>query len=480
MNNLTEDKDEVMLGSSPTTASVGDLEKERTAPSQRLSVPVFDQPVILKQSSRWSRGIVWSLISVATLTVIWSAFARIERAVPAAGKLEPNGRVQEVKAPVGGVAAEVLVSEGQPVKKGDLLIRLDPRLTQSQQQSSQQIRDSLVKENQLYRAVMVNVAKPNAQKLNLSSELVSQLQVGSSTAFSSEQQIRLQVGLAEVNSRIATTRSEIPQLQQQLAQLRGQLATTRRSLQIDQGILGNVRYLAKVGAVARVQMQRQEQEALKGETEVNRLTQEIERIQYAIAQAEEKVVNTIADASNEMLSRINENDKRIAEIDNTLHQAKVNLQYQELRAPVDGTVFDLKMNKPDTVISSSEPILKIVPNDQLVAEVYITNQDIGFIRKDMDVDIRIDSFPFSEFGDVKGTLVLIGSDALPPDAIHPFYRFPAKVRLNSQSIKINGQEVSLQPGMSVTANIITTHNRSVLAIFLDQFANKTDSLKNVR
>jgi len=66
----------------------------------------------------------------------------------------------------------------------------------------------------------------------------------------------------------------------------------------------------------------------------------------------------------------------------------------------------LQAHSPGFVTNSSEPILKIVPDDALTAKVFITNRDIGFVKR-MNVDVRIDSFPFSEFGDVKGQLVWI-------------------------------------------------------------------------
>lgn len=467
---------------SSTLASAKDSEQGTVPESinKWVHTSAFDQPVVLQQTSRWSRGIVWSLISVATLTVIWAAFARIERAVPAIGKLEPNEQVQEVQAPVGGVADQILVTEGEQVNKGDLLIRFDPRLTEAQQQSLQQIRDSLVQENHFYRAIMLNIIEPNAQQLNLPPEMLIQLRGESNTVASLEQQARLQVGLVEVDSRVSTVRFEVSQLRQQLTQAQGQLAAARQNSQIEQSILSDIRPLAEVGGIARMQLRRQEQEVVSNQAEVDRLTREVERLQYAIAQAQEKLVNTIAAISDEMLIKIGENDKRIAEIKSELRQAEVTLQYQELRAPIDGTVFDLRANKPGFVVNTSEPILKIVPNDGLTAEVYITNQDIGFVREGMEVDVRIDSFPFSEFGNVKGILTLIGSDALPPDEVHPYYRFPAQVKLNSQLLAINGRELPLQSGMSVTANIITTHDRTVLSIFLDQFTHKVDSLKNVR
>ena len=174
-----------------------------------------------------------------------------------------------------------------------------------------------------------------------------------------------------------------------------------------------------------------------------------------------------------------ENEKKLAETESQLSQTKVNLSYQEVRAPVAGTVFESKPSAPGFVTNQTEPVLKIVPDDGLVAKVYITNKDIGFVKEKMPVDVRIDSFPFSEFGDVKGELEWIGSDALPPEQIRPYYTFPAKVKLNQQFIVVNDKKVPLQSGMSISVNI-KVRDRTVLSIFTDLFTRKTESLKNVR
>jgi len=139
----------------------------------------------------------------------------------------------------------------------------------------------------------------------------------------------------------------------------------------------------------------------------------------------------------------------------------------------------LQAHTPGFVANASQPILKIVLDDALTAKVFITNRDIGFVKEGMNVDVRIDSFPFSEFGDVKGKLVWIGGDALPLDQIHPFYRFPAKVQLERQSLLVNGRAVPLQSGMSVSANI-KVRSRTVMSIFTDLFAKSVESLKTVR
>ncbi len=187
----------------------------------------------------------------------------------------------------------------------------------------------------------------------------------------------------------------------------------------------------------------------------------------------------IAEIDSQLTKAIVENNKRLDEIDSQLSQTTMNLQYQELNAPVSGTVFDLQAHTAGFVANSSQPILKIVPDDGLTAKFFITNKDIGFVKEGMNVDVRIDSFPFSEFGDIKGQLVWIGSDVLPPDQIHRFYGFPAKIRLERQSLLINGRVVPLQSGMSVSVNI-KVRQRTVMSIFTDLFTKKMETLKFVR
>lgn len=490
--------------------------KPAPSPSKMIRTDAFDQPVILQQTSLWSRGIVWGIVGVATFGIIWANLARIDEAVPAQGKLEPKESVQEIQAPTGGVVQEILVEDGERVQKGDVLIRFDPRTAQAQQESLQQIKDSLIQENRFYRAQLLGAGTSPAEaaELNLPPEMLAltvnrstllaenqlyQAQLGGqpTAGLTAEQQARFRVGLLEAETRAAAARLEVSQFQEQLGQAQVQLAAARENLDIDQGILNDIRPLADEGGIARLQLRRQEQEVLNSRTEVDRLTQEVQRLQFAISQAQERLQNTLALTSNDLMTKTSENDKRLAEIDSQLNkqivenqkriseiegqlkQAEVNLEYQELVAPINGIVFDLQAKGPGFVANTSEPILKIVPNENMTAEVFITNQDIGFVREGLPVDVRIDSFPFSEFGDVKGTLVNIGDDALPPDEIHQFYRFPATVELNAQSINIKGKEVQLQSGMSVTANI-KTRDRTVASIFTELFTNKVRSLETVR
>jgi hemolysin D len=478
----------------------------------------FDSPVLLKRSPLWSRLIIWTIILCVGGAVSWAFLSNYEEAIPAAGQLEPQGAVKEVQSPVAGVVKSILVHEGQKVKKGDLLLQLDPKGQRSEVGSLRQVRQKLVEETTFY---LQQMKLPTNQTYSLNAfaaapqgmlsladsrrALVAETQLfyaqlnggSSSGALTAQQQLRLQVGLQEEASRASATRSEARQLEQQLQQTAIELASAQTTLASHQNLLEKITALADAGGIAKIEQVKQAEEAQKADAAVHRLQKEQERIRFAISQAQDKYQNTVSLSHKDVLDNIAANEKRLAEIDsqfakavvenqkqlaeldNRIAQAQFTMQYQEVRSPADGIIFDMKAKSPGFVTNVSEPILKLVPSDSLVAKVFVSNKDIGFIHPGMKVDVRVDSFPFSEYGDIKGKIAWVGSDALPPTEVRRFYSFPAKVILDSQSLKTQGKALSLQSGMSISVNI-KTRSRNVMSIFTEQFTNQVEGVKHLR
>ena len=484
--------------------------------SSSLAVQHFDQPVILRQSPWVPQLIIGTIVGVTSFTIAWACIAQVDEAIPAQGKLEPAGSVQPVQAPVGGVVQTIEVAEGDRVEAGTVLIRFDQTTAQAQQTSLEQIRQSLDAENQYYRSQMASgtTSALDPTPTNISPEAAAltanraalmaennlyRAMLGDSAVYLSlAEQQRLSSFQAERESRVAAAQSRVEQVLRQSSQVQVQLTSTANQLQVNQEILDRILPLAEDGGIAQIQVLRQQQEVDTAAAEYDRLLEEQKRLQFAVSEAQETLANTQAVSTDDILTRIATNDQRLADIDSQLSkvilenekqiqdldsqlsQTRQTLTYQELRAPVAGTVFDLQPTGPGFVANTSEPILKIVPDDTLIAQVFITNQDIGFVNTETaqpEVDVRIDSFPYSEFGDVKGKLVKVGSDVLPPDEIYPFYRFPAEVSLDRQFIPIEGQEIMLQSGMSVSVNI-KTRKRPVITFITDLFVRKLDTLRS--
>jgi hemolysin D len=480
----------------------------------------FDQSIVLRQSPIWSRTIMVTLMVLACFGIVWACLAKIEQVVPATGQLKPQGTVKDVQAPVNGVVKDLFIKDGDQVKKGDLLLTFDSVATLAELNSLKKIRNALTQENRTYRQLMQasyatgseleflrgKLSPEVAFLLKSRSALVSENELlrteykksGMGATSGIDERQRLEVAKTELDSRSAAAQLEVEKIKKQLTQTQVKNLDTQASLAIQQSILDKLKTLAVEGGISQLQYLNQKQQVQNLTAEVAQLTQEEQRLRFDIEKSKQQVTNTVAVSDKGILEKIGDNKKRIAEIDSQFQkvlleneqrladinskiaQTKLNVKYQELRAPVGGTIFDLQAKNPGFVANTTQKLLQIVPKENYIAEVFITNKDIGFVRKGMKVDVRIDSFPFSEFGDIKGVVDGIGSDALPPDQTHQFYRFPAKIHLDKQSLSIQGKRVTLQSGMSITANIKVREERTVMSLFTEMFTKQVDSLKEVR
>ena len=395
-------------------------------------------------------------------------------------------------------------------------------------------RSALMAENQLFQ---IQLSETTQGITKLQKDQVARLKAAFAELDSRSRAVELeinqlekqlnqnQVRLNDAKKQLINDRGILAQIQQRNQKT---IAQAEEGLSIEEEILNTVQPLAEEGALAKIQIDRQKQQVqdrrrqlteLKSNgkieydnqqqqiesrlAQIEQLEEERDRLILDINQSQQEFKNTIATNEKDVRDRMAENKKRIAEIDSQINKlivenekriaevksqisaAKQTLKYQEIKAPVSGTVFDLQAG-PGFVPKSgqAEALLKIVPNvgsdNPLIAEVYVTNQDIGFVKNGQITDVRIDSFPYSEFGDIKGKVYFIGSDTLPPDEIYNFYRFPVKVELDAQELVIRGKPIGLQSGMLVSLNIKVKENRTVLSLFTELFTKKVDSLKNVR
>jgi len=407
-------------GNVKTTAAGKLVKQARSALESRITT-ISDQDTVLQQSRFWIKAVTWSLIGTTVIGIGWLAVARTEEVVVATGKLDPMGNVKNVRIPPGGMVEAILVKNGQRVSKGQALIRLD------QESSSEQLKS-----------------------------LTKGVEEKSTQIGQKQQQMKLK----------RQERERTTELNQE------QIASTQANLRLEQDILNRLASLAKEGGVKDIQylQQRNKVQELKGELtkreidgrrEINRIDQQIEQINAELAGLRSER----------------------AQLNANLTEVQVSNKNQTLRAPVDGIVFDLKLNNPGFISQamSSEVMLKVVPFNTLEANVMIPSNKIGFVRVGQPADISIDSFPASDFGVLEGTVESVGSDALPPDPqqMRQEYTYPAVIKLASQQLKLNsGKQLPLQVGMSLTANI-KLRSVSYLQLLLNTFQSKTDSLRQL-
>jgi hemolysin D len=358
---------------------------------------------VLEQSPFWATATTWGLIGTAAFGVGWIALAQTEEIVVAPGKLEPIGVVQDIRLPVGGVVAKVLVKDGQKVNAGETLLQLDSEATEDRRRSL--MRGILLKKEQLELK---------------EKELAKYLDLNSTEQQSLQRNLELET---EVLKRLETLTKE--------------------------GGIGELQYLNQRNKVAEI-------DGNLNQTRVDRMRQK-----------------AILDQSIQQLRG------EVNELNSSLSDVRINIRYQNVKSPVNGIIFGLKPTGPGFAAQTSEPVMQIVPFDKLEASVEVASQDIGFVSVGKPVDISIDSFPATDFGVISGVVRQIGSDAIPPDQLKPTYRFPVKIKLNTQQLKIeSGQALPLQVGMSLQANI-KLRRVSYLQLLLNTFRDKADSLRQI-
>ena len=175
-----------------------------------------------------------------------------------------------------------------------------------------------------------------------------------------------------------------------------------------------------------------------------------------------------------------EQKNRVSDIKSQIKENEILLNYQLIKSPISGKVFDLKALKAGFVGRTSEPIMKIVPNDNLKATVDIESRQIGFVNVGQKVEISIDSFPATDFGVIDGEISRVSSEALKPDPqLGKGLRYPANIKLNTQKLTLkSGKVLPLQTGMSLTANI-KLRKVSYLRLLLGTFNDKAKSIQKI-
>jgi HlyD family secretion protein len=123
--------------------------------------------------------------------------------------------------------------------------------------------------------------------------------------------------------------------------------------------------------------------------------------------------------------------------------------------------------------------LKIVPDGSLQAKVYVTSKDVSFVKPGKRAEVRLDSYPFTEYGSIIGKVKRIGTEALPATEQNPQPRFPVVVTLETQSLYRNGRAYPLKSGETVTTNIILRDKR-VITLLTDVIDRALDALRPIK
>ena len=420
-----------------------------------LLIEIEDKPL-----NPLGRIILYLVLAIMIFATAWLILAKVDVVVSAQGKVIPSGEIKILKPLESGVVSKIFVKESDGVKKGDILIQIDPTVTDASLSSKQDdlavidsdivLLEALINESNLSKD---EINKLNSSQLNLYN---SQRQILASTYESNK---------AKLNSAkldIKANESEVNRLSLLLS--KEEEAKTRLQKVLD--LIAKKEYEDVSKNV--INLKEQKDIALYRLKESNKKLEEI-------IEENQKAIKTIKSSWIETsLSKEKEKRELSAQINAILFSNKT----QQIKSPVDGFVGKLLIHTEGGVVSPNDNLISIVPSDApLIIKANVLNKDIGFLKLGQEVAVKIDTFSFQKYGLLYGNIIEISKDAIEDEKLGLIYEI--KIKPKSLDIKVEGEIKQLEIGMSVIAEVKTSKRR-VIELFIYPIIKYMDEGLSVR
>ena len=440
-------------------AARGQLAARARTPLERQFLPAALE-ILETPAPALPRAIVWTIVLALAFSIAWATIGKIDEVAVAAGKVIAADKTKIIQPAETGVVKRILVADGQRVKAGQVLIELEAAATATAAEAARN-REALMaarleaaRYDALARAARGTATLPSLTAPKSAARTLVEAESRAMMSQYHEHRARLAALDAEIAKRTAEAAS-VQELAKKLAQT---LPIAQRRAE-DYKNLVQQKFVSEHGYLEREQTRiEQERDLAFQEARVRELKAGVEetrrRRESLIAEFERTTVNSKVDA-----------DKRAALLEQELVKAETREKQQVLTAPVEGTVQQLAVHTVGGVVTPAQALMVIAPSDyQAEVEAMLENKDVGFVKVGQRAEVKVETFPFTRYGTLPGTVSYVSQDAAPDEKRGLL--FQARVRLERASLRVDERDVALTPGMAVTAEI-STGKRRVIDFFLD-------------
>lgn len=402
----------------------------------------------------FARAVLYGLLILLGLLILWATFGRLDVVASAEGKLLPQSYLKIVQPSEQGVIREILVNEGQHVKAGQTLMRMDTTLTDAD--GKEILSDYLGKQIDLRRIDAELSNRPFERLPQESPELFNPV-------FSQYHANRraLETALAEESALHDKAQSELSSAQAISSKLMQILPHYRAQ---DEAY----RDLVKDGYVSQLSATDKARERIEKEQDLDSQQHIIASARASLQQSSRRSDKITADYRRQLQAERADISDKLEKLEQELAKQQYRRGLHELKAPQDGVVKDLATHTAGTVISPGTILMTLVPNNEILrAEVWVSNQDVGFIHAGESVKLKLASYQFQKYGMIDGLVTNLSADAsdAPQQGAGPTgttsnkpgngqpSSYRALIDLKAQELVVDGVRHALTPGMQVTAEI---------------------------
>lgn len=408
--------------------------------------------------ARLPRAVMYTTIALFAILLLWAIFGKLDVVATAEGKLIPQTYVKIVQPFEQGLVRDILVNEGEEVKAGQILMRLDTTLSDA---DGKAINSDYVGKQITLRRIDAELTdqvefkrKPDDPEA-VYKEALAQFRAN---------RLSYQTALAEERSTHDKAQSDLAAAQQARTKLIEILPHYREQAQAYAD-------LAKDGYVSKLTATDKARECTEKEQDLKTQEHIIASAQATLALSDRKLEQITADYRQKLQAERADNSDKLDRTQAEVTKQQFRNGLLELKAQQDGIVKDIATHSIGTVISPGTVLMTLVPKDEILrAEVWVSNEDVGFIHTGQPSKVKLASYQFQKYGMVDGEVAVLSADstdntqqqgtgqsAQPPSnskpgSNHPFV-YRALIDLKTQELIVDGVRHALSPGMQVTAEI---------------------------
>jgi HlyD family secretion protein len=382
----------------------------------------------------------------------WSLFTTMAGAVVGSGVVEVETKRQVVQHATGGVVGKIMVREGDLVKAGQTVLVFDDTFDRA---------ELAVTESQLFPLLGTRARsiaeQDEAPVVTFDKELIERAKTNPTEAEIMRSQSELLL------ARRLTRDKQIEQLQerkQQISQqnegLDGRIDALKKQLGFLEDDIDGQRKLLEQGLTQKSRVSALERDAAQIRGSMAEAQSSISENKARVAEMELAIINVSAQMREEAIKTLGETDAKVAELRERRNSILETLSRIDVKAPMEGRVFNLAVHAVRGVVRAAEPIMEIVPDQaKLVISVQVPPAQIDQVHEGQDAIIRFQTFDRRHTPDIRGKVKRVSADIITNERTGQSY-FSATITLNPGEEKFLGSTAEIRPGMPVEAFIQTT------------------------
>lgn len=386
----------------------------------------------------------------------WASTTELSGALIAPGSIVVDSNIKKVQHPTGGVVGEVRVRDGDRVKAGDIVVRLDETVTRANLSIVTKGLNELAA-----RKARLEAERDNLDAIKFPDELIARHDnIEAAAAMSSERKLFDLRRNARTGQR-SQLRERVGQLREEIGGLTSQQTSKGKEIVLIERELVGVRDLFQKNLIQINRLTQLEREGTRLDGERGQLIASVAQSKGKIAELELQILQIDQDLSSEVAKELRDVDGKIGEFVERKITAEDQLKRIDIRSPQDGTVFQSNVHTVGGVITAGDAIMMVVPNaDNLTVEAKVNPQDIDQLRVGQKALLRFTTFNQRTTPEIYGAVTRVSADISTDQRSGASY-YTVRIGMSAEEIARLG-EVRLVPGMPVEA-FVQTGERTVMS-----------------